>query len=479
MMNMPNWLQQRAFLTPERTALVFYDEMWTFSQLFDKASVLADGLEAAGIKKGDYCGVLAGNRPETVFLIHALQQIGAAAVMLNSRLAAEELAWQLQDADAVCLLYDGEHTNKAHSVTDIRSFCFTSFEKAAKENKRERFALEEICSLMYTSGTTGRPKGVKQTYGNHYASATASALNLGLHSDDAWLCAVPLFHISGYSILMKSVLYGMEVCLVEKFDPNYINGLLQEGRVTMISVVTAMLSSMLHKFEGTYHDRLRCVLLGGGPAPLSILETCRAKGIPVYQTYGMTETSSQIVTLAPEDAFRKIGSAGKPLFPCAIRIDGKDEGEIWVSGPNVTPGYLNRPDMNKEAFQNGWFRTGDIGRLDEEGFLYVLDRRSDLIISGGENVYPAEIESVLTGHPAILESGVTGVPDERWGSVPAAFYVSQSPVSKEELIRFCQEKLARFKVPAYFIETEALPRNASNKLLRRELSRQWSEHYGN
>lgn len=475
-MNMPNWLKQRAFLTPDRSALVFNERKWTFSQLFDETCRTADRLYSAGIQKGDYCGVLAANQPETVFTIYALQQIGATAVMLNSRLTTDEIAWQLHDAKAVYLLYDQEHTEKAQLIPSIQSLFITGIETVSTAAEvRHTFSLEETCSIMYTSGTTGRPKGVIQTYGNHYTSAVASALNLGLHSDDTWLCAVPLFHISGYSILMKSVLYGMEVHLMEKFNSKRVNQLLKSGDATMVSVVTAMLSGMLNELEGDYSSRLRCMLLGGGPAPVSILEACKAKRIPVFQTYGMTETASQIVTLAPEDSLRKLGSAGKPLFPCAVKIDGADEGEILVSGPNVTPGYLNRPDVNEQAFQNGWFRTGDIGRLDEDGFLYVLDRRSDLIISGGENIYPAEIESVLTGHPAILEAGVTGVPNDQWGSVPAAFYVNKQPVSEEELIDFCREKLARYKVPAYFVKVDALPRNAANKLLRRELAKQWSE----
>ena len=474
-MNMPNWLQQRAFLTPERTALVFNEQQWTFSQLFDETRRMAGKLQSAGVKKGDYCGVLAANRPETVFVLYALQQIGAIAVMLNSRLTKDEITWQIQDTKAAYLLYDQVNTEKAQLIPRVSAVFIASGEAASATDIRPVFSMEETCSIMYTSGTTGRPKGVIQTYGNHYASAMASALNLGLHLDDTWLCAVPIFHISGYSILMKSVLYGMNVHLVEKFDPKWVNQLLKSGNATIISVVTAMLSAMLHELEGEYSSRLRGVLLGGGPAPVSILETCREKRIPVFQTYGMTETASQIVTLTPEDSLRKIGSAGKPLFPCAVKIDGADEGEILVSGPNVTPGYLHRPDANKCVFQDGWFRTGDIGRLDEEGFLYVLDRRSDLIISGGENIYPAEIESVLTGHPAIYEAGVTGVTDDRWGSVPAAFYVSKAPVSKEELIEFCREKLARYKVPAYFVKVAELPRNASNKLLRRELAKQWRE----
>lgn len=472
-MTMPNWLVQRAFLTPDRTALTFQEQRWTFAQLLKETHQMVNKLHTAGLKEGNACGLLASNRPETVFAIFALQQLGVAAVMLNSRLTSEEIKWQLEDAGADYFLYDESAAQKARTVSGIRSSSMSELHETAGAHMKEEYFPEGTCSIMYTSGTTGRPKGVIQTYANHYASATASAFNLGLHHDDAWLCAVPLFHISGYSILMKSVLYGMEVHLVAKFDAERVNQALKSGDVTMISVVTAMLSTMLHALDGSYHPRLRSVLLGGGPAPVSMLEACKEKGIPVFQTYGMTETCSQIVTLAPEDALRKIGSAGKPLFPCAVKIDGEEEGEILVSGPNVTKGYLNRPDANKAAFEGKWFRTGDIGRLDEEGFLYVLDRRSDLIISGGENIYPAEIESVLTSHPSIREAGVVGVPDSRWGRVPAAFYVSEADLSSEELSRFCQEKLARFKVPAHFIKIDALPRNASSKLLRRKLADRW------
>jgi O-succinylbenzoic acid--CoA ligase len=472
-MNMPNWLKQRAFLTPERKALVFENKTWTFAELYSETLKKASALSMSGIKEGDFCGVLAANHPKTIFTIQALQQIGAIAVMLNSRLTEEEMQWQLQDVSASHLLFDSLYEKKASAISGIPSISISDNPTEKLFTPRDTFSMSETCSIMYTSGTTGRPKGVIQTYGNHYASATGSAFNLGLHADDAWICAVPLFHISGYSILMKSVLYGMEMQLIEKFDTRAVNNSLQNGEATIISVVPAMLSNMINSLSGTYSPRFRCMLLGGGPAPVSLLEQCKQKNIPVFQTYGMTETSSQIVTLAPEYALKKLGSAGKPLFPCAVKIDGEDEGEILVSGPNVTTGYLNRPEANEQSFENGWFRTGDIGRFDADGFLYVLDRRSDLIISGGENIYPAEIESVLMSQDAIREAGVTGVPDAKWGSVPAVFYVANRPVTSEELAAFCGEKLARYKVPAYFIETDELPRNASNKLLRRELAVKW------
>ena len=215
------------------------------------------------------------------------------------------------------------------------------------------------------------------------------------------------------------------------------------------------------------------MLLGGGPAALPLLEECVRKEIPVFQTYGMTETSSQIVTLSPEDSLRKLGSAGKPLFPSQIKIimDGDREagrletGEIVVKGPNVTLGYLNK----NEELKDGWVHTGDMGYFDEEGFLFVLDRRSDLIISGGENIYPAEIEGVLNSHPFIRESGVIGKKDDQWGEIPIAFIVGSRSITKEEISEYCLEKLAKYKVPKEIYFISEIPRNASKKILRRQL----------
>jgi o-succinylbenzoate---CoA ligase len=306
-------------------------------------------------------------------------------------------------------------------------------------------------------------------------------LNLGYTDSDRWLCSVPLFHISGYSILMKSVIYGMPMILHESFDADRAINDIKTKQVTIISVVGTMLFRIVEALKDSkLPNHFRCALLGGGPAPLPLLEACKAKEVPVFQSYGMTETASQIVTLAPEYSITKLGSAGKPLFPSQIMIsleDGKQAspkqaGEIIVKGPNVTKGYLNRPEVIEEKFNQGWFHTGDIGYMDEEGFLYVLDRRSDLIISGGENIYPAEIESVLLAHPDVADAGVTGFNDETWGQVPAAFVVRKKDacVTEDELKRFCLENLAKYKVPRSFYFTEKLPRNASKKLLRRKLS---------
>ncbi|MCJ8009502.1 o-succinylbenzoate--CoA ligase [Lederbergia wuyishanensis] len=475
----PNWLLQRSYLTPNRTALVFNGQTWTFQELKDTVHNLAMKVAGYSVTQHSRVAILVKNRPSTVFLIHALQMIGAEIVFLNSRLTASELSYQIKDSETTVLFYDHDFDS---SVKDLEKLCsqlktcsienLTMSEKYSV-NIRNEFNLDEICSIMYTSGTTGKPKGVLQTYGNHWWSSTGSSLNLGLQANDAWLCTVPIFHISGLSILMRSVIYGIPVFLMEEFNEKQANSLLQSGKITIMSVVTVILNRMLTVLKDeTYHENFRCMLIGGGPAPLPLLEKCALKKIPVFQTYGMTETSSQIVTLSPEDSFVKLGSAGKPLFPAQIKIvrtDGteanaRETGEISLKGPNITPGYLNR----KQSFHDGWFLTGDLGYLDEDGFLYVQDRRSDLIISGGENVYPAEIEAVLMAHDAVDEAGVTGISDSTWGQVAYAFIVGQN-VSEEELLQFCQARLASYKIPKRIIQVKELPRNASNKLVRDKL----------
>jgi len=479
--SMPNWLMQRAFLTPNRIAVQYREEEVTFLQLHEAAAKRAKQLAAIGVSRGDVVALLMNNSLEMIKIIHGLYYIGAIVLLQNTRLTPTELEWQLSDSKAKFLVVDDE---LAERVAGFKSIHITktsdfSFLQEREYLIRNEYDLDDIATIMYTSGTTGKPKGVLQTYGNHWWSAVGSVLNLGLKETDSWLAAVPFFHISGLSILMRSVIYGISVYVMRGFDAEKANKAIMEGKATIMSVVNTMLQQMVSKLgDNTYPTTLRCMLLGGGPAPRALLEFCRDKGVPVYQTYGMTETASQIVTLAPEYSLAKLGSAGKPLFSAQIRIekDGRkaaanEPGEIVVKGPSVTKGYLNREDVTAEVMRDGWFYTGDIGYLDEEGFLYVLDRRSDLIISGGENVYPAEIEAVLLSHEAVEEAGVTGISDETWGQVPCAFVKMSKGhhVTEIELYNFCKERLAKYKVPKHIYFVDELPRNASKKLLRRKL----------
>lgn len=479
--SMPNWLLKRAELTPNRTAIESEDEHISFYDLHTRSRSLARKLASLNIQRGDTVAFLLENGIHTVETIHALEYIGAVIVPLNNRLTASELNYQLRDSQANLLIFDQVFADKAIKACEQTSTNATSFTDVLDLDEFDfdiitEFQLNAHHTIMYTSGTTGSPKGVILTYGNHWWSAIGSSLNLGLHDNDKWLCAVPMFHMSGLSIIMRSVIYGIPIVIQKQFQPEKANEAIIHQGVTIVSVVTAMLTRMLATITEPYPKTFRCMLLGGGPAPLPLLKDCTEKGIPVYQTYGMTETASQIVTLSSEYMLTKIGSAGKPLFHSDIKIevDGRraqpnEIGEIIVKGPTVTKGYLHREEETVNAIKNGWLYTGDLGYLDEDGFLYVVDRRSDLIISGGENVYPAEIEATLLAHPDVIEAGVTGIVDETWGQVPIAFVVTKSHVTEQQLRTFCQEKLARYKLPKRIYFVKELPRNGANKLLRREL----------
>ena len=497
----PDWLRQRASISPERLALLTDDTQLTYAQLDAKAEAAAKRLQAEGVRPGDLVALLAQNGAPYVIAVHAVVRAGAVLLPLNLRLAPAELAWQLKDAAAHRLLFDDSQRETALALRgEAPPLNLISLDELATESAHPealegpeaiegraptpaatpRFDLSAPHSVLYTSGTTGRPKGAVLTYGNHLWSATASALNLGLQPDDRWLACLPLFHVGGLSILLRSVIYGTAAIVHPGFDAARVNAAIDNDGVTIVSVVANMLQRLLDaRSDRPFPATLRCILLGGGPAPEPLLKRCVAFGVPVVQTYGLTETASQIATLAPEDALRKLGSAGKPLFGSELRIVAEDgsecppgvAGELVVRGPTVTPGYLNRADETAAATRDGWLHTGDLGHLDAEGYLYVLDRRDDLIVSGGENVYPAEIEAVLQSHPDVVEAGVYGVDDARWGKAPAAVVILRAGATADAaaLIAYCRERLAAYKTPSRIGFAEALPRNAAGKLLRREL----------
>lgn len=474
MMELTNWLEKRVRLSPKRTALVFDGKQETFSEIYDAVQKVAGQLASFGVRDGMFVALLGKNDRDTFLMIHALQQLGAKTVFLNNRLTATEMGYQIRDARVKRCLYAADFADvMVNAAGDVRAVAFMEVMMAESSGVMQtvsHFAMETVASIMYTSGTTGKPKGVMQTFGNHWWSATGSMLNLGLQEGDSWLCAVPIFHISGLSILMRSVIYGIPVYLEEHFDVKRVDQFLRSGEVTIISVVTTMVQRLLDTYTKSYHPKFRCMLLGGGPASKAILESCFAKGIPLIQSFGMTETASQIVTLPPEDALQKIGASGKPLFPAEVKISDQDE--ILLKGPNISAGYLHNEAATQAAFDaNGWFRTGDIGYLDQDGFLFVQERRSDLIISGGENIYPTEIEHVLLEYPTVLEVAVVAKQDDKWGEVPVAFLVTSEETSEEQLHQFCEERLAKYKIPHQFHFLKELPKTASQKIQRHKLKK--------
>jgi O-succinylbenzoic acid--CoA ligase len=482
---LPNWLAHRAAVMPDRPALLAGATRWGFADLDRRASDMARSLLALGAAHGDRVALLLRNSAEFVALAHAAPRAGIALVPLNARLAAPELAWQIVDAGARLLIYDAGTAPLAEAALkqpgdtgSIIACDVTALPDVRGPAPALRGAIDlaDVYTIIYTSGTTGRPKGALLTYGNYWWSAVGSALNLGTQADDRWLAVLPLFHVGGLSILARAAIYGIPAVVHHSFDPAAANRAIDEDGVTIISVVSAMLQRMLdERGDRPYPAALRCVLLGGGPAPRPLLEVCAARGVPVVQTYGLTETASQVATLSPADALRKLGSAGQPLLPTELRIAAAGEdavGEILVRGPTVMRGYINRPEATAQALRDGWLYTGDLGYLDDEGYLYVVSRRHDLIISGGENIYPAEVESVLLAHPSVEEAAVVGLPDERWGQAPVAAVKLREgmDVGAAELTEFCRRHLAAYKVPKQVRFVAELPRNATGKLLRDAIS---------
>ena len=496
---LPDWLARCAENRPGHLAVQCGQAQWSFAELDRQATRLARQLATVGVQEGHRVALLVVNGLPYVAFVHALTRLGAILVPLNLRLTLEELCWQVRDVQASLLVCDENYASLATQIgLAVPQLPLVTLANESKRGEtvlcelsksnvplRTLIDLSEPEAILYTSGTTGQPKGALITYGMQWWSAVGSALNLGHNPDDRWLACLPHYHISGLSILMRSAIYGISVMVHKKFDPTTVNDSILKDKITIISVVAVMLQRVLADLDTNwggvrYPATLRCVLLGGGPVPHALLEACMLHSIPVVQTYGLTEACSQAVTLSPADALRKLGSAGRPLPPVQLCImhenrqaSAGEPGEIFLKGPTITPGYVDRPEATAQAFQDGWFATGDIGYLDKDGYLFVLDRRADLIISGGENIYPSEIESVLQSHPTVKEAGVCGKPDPQWGQVPVAFVVlnAGSTLSTQELQDYMAQKLARYKQPRAIYLVEQLPYTSSGKLLRRELPR--------
>jgi O-succinylbenzoic acid--CoA ligase len=313
-----------------------------------------------------------------------------------------------------------------------------------------------VCRVL-TSGTTRTPRPIALTYGNHLWSAVGSAFNLGVDPHDRWLCCLPLFHVSGLSIVLRSVIYGTAIVIHDGFETDRVAASLEEDEVSVVSLVATMLDRLLEADAPL--QRPRAILVGGGPVPKESLEEAIGRGATVVQTYGLTEAASQVTTLSPGDAERKLGSAGRPLLTTHLRI--VDE-EILVQGPVVAPGL---------ADDDEWLHTGDMGRIDDEGFLYVQGRLDDLIVTGGENVVPDEVEAVLRSHPGVADAAVVAREDADWQQAVTAVVVrsANGQVSEDELRSHCGESLADFKVPKRIEFADELPRNAAGKVVRSAL----------
>ncbi|WP_085721997.1 o-succinylbenzoate--CoA ligase [Limosilactobacillus reuteri] len=463
-METQNWLLKQAATQPNQIAIDDGNERLSFAELKKQVEVLVGKIDH--LNPGSRVCILATNTLMSYKLALAIMCSGRTIVWLNWRLAGEELERQIKDSGLqLCLV---ENSLWRSGMTDpFKSYSAFLITSADPGELIPVFKSNWVASIMYTSGTTGKPKGVLQTFGNHFYSAVSSALNLGLSSADKWLCVAPIFHISGFSIIMRGLIYGMTVRLVEKFRAEELERILANETVTIMSVVPFMLKKLIQQQNKTnthYNSAFRCMLLGGGTIDRETLEACLQRSIPVVQCYGMTETCSQIVALRSADALLKLGSVGQPLFSTQLKLS--KDGEILLKTPALTPGYLNLPDKLPSKMIDGWYRTGDIGHLDKEGYLYIDGRADEMLISGGENIFPQEVEQVYQRYPQINEVAVVGQNDSVWGQVPVAFVVSDRRLSPTKLINYGYEHLARYKVPQHYIFVSELPKNASGKIRR-------------
>lgn len=468
---MDNWILKQALISPAKLAVDDGQTRLTFTELKSRVKVTAGKLLASPAVKGERVAMMTRNSLAGYLMALAVLGTGKTIVWINWRLSDEEIGRQLADSQAAVCLVDDALWRPDFRAPFMKFSALRQID-AQPHQLVDQFNNADVASIMYTSGTTDAPKGVMQTFGNHFASAVSSSLNLGLTGHDEWLCAVPIFHISGFSIMMRGLIYGMTVRLVDHFNPVVVDRILTTEPISTISVVPYMLKKLLglrREKGNVYNVHFRCMLLGGGPIDLETLKDCRQLTIPVVQSYGMTETCSQIVALNDADADSRIGSVGKPLFLTQLKLAEKNQ-EVLLKTPALTVGYLNRPQaLSDKLTADGWYRTGDIGHFDSDGFLYIDGRIDDMIISGGENIFPDEIESVYLQRPDVDEIAVVGVDDSKWGQRPVAFVVGNQPISEPELIQFGRQRLAHYKVPKQFIQIDQLPMNAGGKVQRFKL----------
>ena len=506
-MNIGEWPTRWAARYPDEPYVKYGDLTLTKGEFNARINRLAHALQEMGVKKGDRMAALLANTNVFLEVLLALNKLGGIMVPLNFRLAVPELEYILNDSEPVALIYSPEFAEAAEAlkgkVTSITQYIRELeggsesdllYEEWIAGRPEEEPApdaevtLDDIQFIMYTSGTTGKPKGAAILHGNTQWNAINSINMYAFDSTDVSIACAPLFHIGGLAVSAFPSLYtGATVVIQRFFNPVETLQLIEKEKVTFMFGIPVMflLMTQVPEFETTDYSSVRFFIAGGAPCPRSLIETWLKHGITFNQGYGMTETATAITALRTEDALRKLGSCGKPVFHTDIKIvdmEGKElprgeMGEVWVKGPNVIREYWRLPEATAESITDGWLHTGDMGYIDEEGYLYLVDRRKDMYISGGENVYPAEVEDVLMSFDKIADAGVIGVPDEKWGEVGMAIVVPTPGVeiSEEEVIEFCRGKLAKYKIPKKVAFVEALPRTATGKILKKELKAQFIE----
>jgi acyl-CoA synthetase (AMP-forming)/AMP-acid ligase II len=483
-----------------KCALIIDEDRVAFGQLNRRVNQLAHGLGAWRVKKGQKVAILMDNCFEMMESYVALWKLGAVAVPLNTRLAEAELSYILNHSDAILLLSQGNLLSRVEKIRKelpaIRGYVGVGMDlpswaepyESFLKNRSEEEPLQDVededeACIMYTSGTTGRPKGAVMTHKNFFINALASAMEYRIVFEDCYLIPAPWFHMAGLAGVLEFWVVGATNATLTHFDPVKMMETIHSAQATVAFGVPSMwfVILALPKLNDYNASALRYIFSGGAILPMEIKKRLQNQfpGVQFFDIFGQTEMCPVTMMLKPKNYFDKQGSVGLPIATVEVKVVDDDDnevktgevGEIIYRGPSVLKEYYKNPEGTREAMRNGWFHGGDLVRRDEDGFIYVVDRKKDMIISGGENIYPAEIEEVLYTHPKVLEAAVVGAPDERWGEIVRVFIVLKEgeEMNEEDLIEFCKSRLASFKKPRRVDFVKELPRNAAGKVLKQDL----------
>ena len=503
-----SWVRGRAALAPERVALVEHERSVTYGEFDERTNRTARMLLGLGVRRGDRVGVLLLNSVAFLEVTFATAKLGAIVVPINFRLQGLEVGYILGDAGCDVFVYhrplaalarsgaDGSDGRVRHRVVVDAPPAWPdageplvdgelAYEQLVGAAAADTVAMDvdprDVHGIMYTSGTTGRPKGAMLTHANAIANARHSMLQSRQpRPSDVTVTAAPMFHIGGLGVHSLPFVYvGAKNVIVPAFDPAGFVAAMAEHRATIEFLVPAMWAAItrLPNFDDHDLSALDTCISGGAPTPLPVIEFFNDRGISFQEGFGMTETAPSVSVLDPDHIREKLGSIGQPIFGIVCKFVDDDDrevptgevGELVMRGPNIFAGYWMLPEATADAFRGGWFHSGDLGKVDDEGYMTLVDRKKDMVITGGENVYPVEVEQVLVRHPAVREVAIFGLPDERWGETVVAAVALDTPIEVSELIAYARERLAHFKCPTRVEILDELPRNATGKVLKTNL----------
>ena len=512
-MQLAQTLRRSARLDPRRTALVEGDVRHDWGTFEDRVARLAGGLRALGVGEGDRVAMLSHNSHRYVEFFFATFWAGGIAVPLNTRWAVPEIRHALDDSGARVLVTDPDHLEQARTqradgaaveqlvlaadegVTAADAHHWEALARGERVDDAGR-GYDDIACLFYTGGTTGRSKGVMLTHANLIANSMTAMLNMDIRSDTVHLHTSPMFHVAGGARLFSVTLAGGTHVVIPRFDVDAFLDVIERERVTMTIIVPTMLARLVRHPELSARDlsSLRLLTYGASPMPEAVLREAleRLPGVRLLQSYGMTELSPVATVLGPDHhVFEgpnagRTASAGRPVYNADVMIVGEHDeplaageiGEVCVRGPMVMKGYWNLPELTAETLRGGWMHTGDAGYLDEDGFLFVVDRLKDMIVSGGENVYSAEVEDAIYLHPAVAECAVIGIPDEQWGEAVHAIVVPKAGARLDAaaVVEHCRARIASFKCPrSVEVRSGELPKSGPGKILKTDLRRPFWE----